>query len=64
MVLSSEIADEDEFSEDLVVFRTEAQTGQTVTSTLALQPGTYQVVCAIAGHFSAGMEGVLTVVDN
>jgi uncharacterized cupredoxin-like copper-binding protein len=26
--------------------------------------GAYQVVCVIPGHFTAGMEGRLRVVDN
>lgn len=26
--------------------------------------GTYQVICAIEGHFNGGMEGSLTVVDG
>ena len=37
---------------------------QTVTFTAPSQPGTYQIVCGMAGHVEAGMIGVLDVVDS
>jgi len=64
VVLSDEIADESEFSEDLVLFRVEAPAGQTARATLTIGPGSYQVVCAIEGHLNAGMKGTLEVLDN
>jgi uncharacterized cupredoxin-like copper-binding protein len=35
---------------------------ETVTFTAPSEPGEYQVVCGIPGHYSAGMFGTLTVV--
>ena len=64
VVLSEVIENEDQFTEDLVLFRLETESGQTTRATLTIDPGTYQVVCAIEGHFSAGMEGTLTVVNG
>ena len=63
VVLSAEISNEGDFDEDLVIWRTKAQSGEKVTDTIAtdLAPGTYQVICDIPGHFSAGMKGTLTV---
>ena len=62
IILSSPIGSESEFSEDLIVFETSAEAGETVTSTFtAPAAGTYQVICKVPGHFSAGMEGLLTV---
>lgn len=62
-VLSEEIASEDEFEEDIVVFEVEAiDAGTSDTETFTIDdPGTYQVICALEGHFDAGMEGTLTV---
>ena len=39
-------------------------TGQTVTATFTApsEPGTYQIVCAVQGHFEAGMIAKLVVV--
>ncbi len=40
----------------------QADVGQSATvEVLSIPPGTYQVVCAIAGHYSAGMVGQLVV---
>ena len=60
-VLSQPIETEGEFSEDLVLFEVEAEAGETVRGTLSVEPGSYQVVCVIQGHFSAGMKGTLVV---
>ena len=46
----------------LYVFQAEVEPGQTATVTLTAPPaGTYQVICDIQAHFSAGMSGTLTV---
>ncbi|MHB1089564.1 MAG: plastocyanin/azurin family copper-binding protein [Ilumatobacteraceae bacterium] len=37
--------------------------GTTETLTLTLDPGTYQLVCNLPGHYSAGMFTTLTVVS-
>ena len=56
------IASEDEFTEDIVEWEIEAApAGASVTETHSFAPGTYQVVCALAGHFNAGMTGTLIV---
>jgi uncharacterized cupredoxin-like copper-binding protein len=36
---------------------------QTITLTAPSQPGTYQIVCGMAGHVEAGMIGTLEVVE-
>lgn len=53
----------DEQDQTHVIFETTVEPGQTetVTFTAPDSPGTYQVVCSIAGHREAGMEGTLTV---
>lgn len=60
-VLSEEITSEAEFSEDLVV----AQVGNTAAgesndASFTLEPGEYQVICTITGHFDAGMQGTVS----
>jgi plastocyanin len=56
------ISNEDEFNEDIVEWEIEATpAGTSVTETHSFAPGTYQVVCALDGHFNAGMEGTLVV---
>lgn len=37
---------------------------KTVTFTAPEQPGTYQVLCGMAGHLQSGMVGKLIVVDQ
>jgi uncharacterized cupredoxin-like copper-binding protein len=56
------ISSESEFEEDLVELEIEATpSGESATETVNLPAGTYQVICALAGHFNSGMEGELTV---
>lgn len=63
IALGEDIGSEDEFTEEKVVFEVEAiPAGEVATETFTLdEPGTYQVICALAGHFDAGMEGTLEV---
>jgi uncharacterized cupredoxin-like copper-binding protein len=62
VILSEEITSEDQFSEDLVIWEMEADPGVSAKDTFtAPAAGTYQVICALDGHFSSGMEGTLTV---
>jgi plastocyanin len=44
--------------------KTAIPVGQTVTDTFTApsEPGTYQIVCAVSGHFEAGMIAKLVVV--
>ena len=48
-----------------VLWQANVQPGdtQTVTFTVPSEPGTYQVVCGMAGHVEAGMIGELVVVE-
>ncbi len=63
-VLSSTISGDDEVAEDLVIFKVARVSGGSSTGTFNLPPGTYQVVCTVPGHFVAGMEGTLHVVEG
>lgn len=57
-----EITAEDQFTEEIVEFEVEAvPPGETGQGTFSLPAGTYQIICALDGHFSAGMEGELTL---
>lgn len=49
--------------EDRVYWEGEVEPGDTETFTFTApsEPGEYQVICAIPGHFEAGMIGSLTV---
>ena len=56
---------EEELLADFVYVEDEVEAGDTKTLTFdAPATGTYQVICAIEGHFDGGMEGTLTVVDG
>jgi len=35
---------------------------QTITLTAPVQPGTYQIVCGMAGHVESGMVGTLEII--
>jgi plastocyanin len=61
--LGENIASEDEFAEDKVLFEVEAiPAGESSAEQFTVDdPGTYQVICAVPSHFNAGMEGTLTV---
>ena len=53
---------EEELLADFVNVETEVEAGDSTSLTFTAPPsGTYQVICAIEGHFDAGMEGTLTV---
>ena len=52
---------EEELEENFVDVEEEVEPGETKTLTFQAPPaGTYQVICAIAGHFNNGSEGTLT----
>lgn len=56
---------EEELLADFVYWEEEVAPGDTQTFTFtAPAAGDYQVVCAIEGHFDAGMTAELTVVDS
>lgn len=56
---------EEELLADFVYVEDEVEAGDSKTLTFtAPAAGTYQVICAIEGHFDSGMEGSLTVVDE
>lgn len=62
VIMKTEIMSEDEFAEDKVLWETEAEAGESKSDTIpALEAGTYQIICGLEGHFSAGMKGTLTV---
>ena len=52
---------EEELMADFVNVEEEVEPGETKTLTFEAPPaGTYQIICAIPGHFDAGLEGTLT----
>ena len=54
---------EEELLSDFVYWEEEVEPGDTATFTFtAPAEGTYQIVCAIPGHFNGGMKGNLTVI--
>lgn len=53
---------EEELLADFVYWEDEVEPGESKTLTFtAPAAGEYQVICAIQGHFTSGMEGTLTV---
>jgi uncharacterized cupredoxin-like copper-binding protein len=52
---------EEELLADFVLTETEVEAGETADMMFNVPAGTYQIICAIEGHFDAGMEGTLTV---
>ncbi len=62
LALGEEIGSESEFDESLVEAAIgPVDAGATDTGSVNLAAGNYQVICTIAGHFDAGMEGDLVV---
>lgn len=61
--LGEDIESEEEFAEDIVLLEVEAiAAGESTTESFTIdEAGTYQVICALPGHFDEGMEGTLTV---
>lgn len=61
--VGEDIESESEFEEDKVEFEIEVTpAGEAVTESFTLEDaGTHQVICALPGHFTSGMEGTLTV---
>jgi len=52
---------EEELLADFVYWEDEIEAGETKTATFTAPPaGEYQIICAIEGHFTAGMQGTLT----
>lgn len=64
-ILSSPIDAESEFEEELVIWEEEVVPGESKSVTIpSLEAGNYQVICAIQGHFTAGMVGEVAVTDG
>lgn len=61
--LGEDLESEDEFAEDKVLLEVEAlPAGESTDQAFTIdEAGTYQVICALEGHFDSGMEGSLTV---
>ncbi|MDQ3783249.1 MAG: plastocyanin/azurin family copper-binding protein [Actinomycetota bacterium] len=54
-----------EVNQEWAVAAVHTEPGEAATTTFtAPAAGTYQIICVIPGHFSAGMEGELTVTDG
>ncbi len=62
VIMKTPISTEDEFTEEAVYWELEAQAGETNSDTFTPPaPGTYQIICGLEGHFTAGMVGELVV---
>jgi plastocyanin len=62
VLMSAPIASEADFTEDAVIWEMEAEAGDVATDTFtAPAAGTYQIICALEGHFDSGMHGELVV---
>ncbi|MBC8195571.1 MAG: cupredoxin domain-containing protein [Acidimicrobiia bacterium] len=59
----AQIKDEADFDESMVLERISSiPAGTSTTQTFTIdKAGRYQIICALPGHFSAGMKGILTV---
>lgn len=61
-VLAEPVNEETEIGSATVLAEARVEVGQLASVDISgLEPGTYQVVCAIPGHFSLGMMGELRV---
>ena len=61
VIMSTPIENESEYDEADVHFQQSLQGGESGTFAFtAPAAGTYQVICSISGHFTAGMVGELT----
>ena len=63
LALGEGITKMSEFEDDMVLFHIESVPRQgSVTDTFRIdEPGTYQVICTLSGHFNSGMAGTLEV---
>ena len=62
VIMTTPIASEAEFTEDAVYWEMEAGAGEVASDTFtAPAAGTYQIICALEGHFDSGMTGELVV---
>jgi plastocyanin len=61
-VLAEPVESEEEIAAAPVLAEGQVEVGQTASIDLvSTTPGRYQVVCAIPGHFSAGMKGEVVI---
>ena len=60
-VVIRQYASEDEYEESLAITEILAQAGSSEEGSVNLAAGSYQVICTVVGHFSAGMEGTIEV---
>jgi len=62
VIMKTPIEAEADFTEEAVFWEVEAGAGETVTASFTPPAaGTYQIICGLEGHFTAGMKGQLTV---
>lgn len=60
--VETEDAIPDDMGDDFSILSVELAAGQAYTTNLTIdEPGTYQIICAVPGHFTAGMAGELVV---
>ncbi len=62
VIMNTPITAETEFTEAAVYWEMEATAGAVASDTFtAPAAGTYQIICALEGHFDSGMHGELVV---
>ncbi len=59
LTAGTSISSEAEFDESQVLFNLPVAAGESVSDSFNLGAGEYQTICAIEGHFAAGMKGTL-----